>query len=77
MLDLTGAALLKTAKIVGHKELATTQWYAHLSESSLADAMEMIRPISGHNTGTTANSEESESVVNPHEDLRGGVPELV
>ena len=75
-LVMAGASLLQTAKILGHKELATTQRYAHLSESSLADAMEKIRPISGHNTGTTENFKESEFVANPHADLHGGVAEL-
>lgn len=75
-LVMAGASLLQTAKILGYKELATTQRYAHLSESSLADAMEKISPISGRNIATTGKSAESESVLKPHEDLRGGVPEL-
>jgi len=50
----------------GHKELTTTQRYAHLSETSLADVMERLSLTSEHNMGTTGNSAESESVVNPH-----------
>lgn len=75
-LVMAGASLPQTAKILGHKELATTQRYAHLSESSLADVMEKIHPISGRNIATTGKSAESESAVNPHKTSRGGVPEL-
>jgi len=35
--------LTKVAKILGHKELTTTQRYAHLADESLVDAMDRIQ----------------------------------
>lgn len=43
-LVMADVPLYKVGRILGHKQLATTQRYAHLTESSLADAMEKIHP---------------------------------
>ena len=37
----------KVAKILGHKELKTTQRYAHLADSSLVEAVERIQYATG------------------------------
>ena len=59
-LAMAGVPLLTTGKILGHKVLATTQRYAHLSDASLADAMEKIGPISGCNGAVTGIESETE-----------------
>ena len=37
--------LVKVAKILGHKQLTTTQRYAHLSDRSLFEAVEKIGEV--------------------------------
>ncbi|MFC1558963.1 tyrosine-type recombinase/integrase [Gemmatimonadota bacterium] len=45
-LVMADVPLFKVGRILGHKQLTTTQRYAHLTESSLADAMERINSTS-------------------------------
>ena len=42
-LVMAGVSLPIVAKILGHKELTTTQRYAHLLDSSLVDAIDRIQ----------------------------------
>jgi len=44
-LVMADVPLFKVGRILGHKQLTTTQRYAHLTESSLADAMERMTSI--------------------------------
>lgn len=60
-LVMADVSLFKVGKILGHKELTTTQRYAHLADASLADAMERIGKTSGRNMGTTSTSAEEVS----------------
>jgi len=46
-LVMADVPLSKVAKILGHKELKTTQRYAHLADSSLVEAVERIQYASG------------------------------
>jgi len=39
---MAGASLVVVARILGHKQLTTTQRYAHLSDESLAAAVDRI-----------------------------------
>lgn len=41
-LVMADVPLFKVGRILGHKQLTTTQRYAHLTDASLADAMEQI-----------------------------------
>ncbi|MFC1628695.1 tyrosine-type recombinase/integrase [Gemmatimonadota bacterium] len=50
-LVMADVPLSKVAKILGHKELKTTQRYAHLAESSLVEAVERIQYASGKGIG--------------------------
>ena len=42
-LAMADVPMSKVAKILGHKELKTTQRYAHLADSSLVEAVERIQ----------------------------------
>jgi len=42
-LVMADVPMIKVAKILGHKELKTTQRYAHLADSSLVEAVERIQ----------------------------------
>jgi len=46
-LVMADVPMIKVAKILGHKELKTTQRYAHLADSSLVEAVERIQYARG------------------------------
>lgn len=62
----SGVPLYGVGEILGHKELTTTQRYAHLADRNLADYMERIRPTGRPNGDATEESVEVHSAVNPH-----------
>ncbi|MFC1595435.1 tyrosine-type recombinase/integrase [Gemmatimonadota bacterium] len=63
----SGVPLYGVGEILGHKELATTQRYAHLADANLADYMERIRPTTRPNGDATDESEEVTTVANHYQ----------